>query len=242
MLPYPTFSNMRSPNIPILCYHNFNPSVSGSMNMTPEKFEAQLKWLKENGFTVISLKEAVEFLEGKRNSLPAKPIVITADDGWESAYTYLYPLAKKYNIPVTLFVYPETISAGKHAMTWEELRKLEQTGLFNVQAHTLSHPNFKHERRNRSAASYAKFVTAELVNSKRILEENMGHPIEFLAWPFGIYDSYLEEQASKAGYKMAFSIDARSANSHFRSTSEPRFMMIQGQSMKTFQAIAKGQM
>src|SRR5262245_39675249 len=93
-------------HIPILCYHNFNPTVTGSMKLTPQRFKAQLKWLKKNGFTVIPLKQAVKYLQGKRISLPAKPVVITVDDGWQSVYKYMYPLVRKYKIPVTLFIFP----------------------------------------------------------------------------------------------------------------------------------------
>lgn len=227
-------------NIPILCYHNFNPTRPGSMNMTPEKFEGQIKWLKENGFTIIPLKEAVAYLQGKRESLPSKAVVVTVDDGWQSAYTYLSPIIKKYNIPVTLFIYPQTISQGKNAMTWDELKKLEQTGLFDVQSHTYGHPNFKQEKRHLSASKYENFVKIELVNSKKILEEKMGHKIDYLAWPFGIYDSYLEQAAKDAGYTMAFSIDARTANKSYRAMAQPRFMILQNQSTKTFQNIVKG--
>lgn len=142
------------------------------MNMTPAKFETEIKLLKDNGFTIIPLKEAVEYLQGKRESLPEKSIVITADDGWQSVYQYMYPIIKKYQVPVTLFIYPQTISAGKNAMTWEELKELQNTGLFDIQGHTYSHPNFKIAKRNMSAAGYEKFVKNELVNSKKILEEN----------------------------------------------------------------------
>jgi peptidoglycan/xylan/chitin deacetylase (PgdA/CDA1 family) len=224
-------------NIPILCYHNLNPTVPGSMNMTPQKFEAQLKWLKDNGFTIIPLKEAVEYLQGKRTSLPAKSVVITADDGWQSVYTYMFPLIKKYNIPVTLFIYPQTISEGKHAMTWNELKTLQQTGLFDIQGHTYWHPNFKQEKKRLSPAAYEKFVKVQLVDSKKILEDKLGSKITLLAWPFGIYDDYLEQQAAKAGYVMAFSIDARTADRSYKPMAQPRFMIIDGQSMKTFASI-----
>ena len=43
-----------SVNIPILCYHNFNTTVPGYMNMTPQKFESQIKWLKDNGLSFLS--------------------------------------------------------------------------------------------------------------------------------------------------------------------------------------------
>jgi peptidoglycan/xylan/chitin deacetylase (PgdA/CDA1 family) len=226
-------------NIPIFCYHNFNPTRPGSMNMTPQKFESHLKWLKDNGYTVISLREAVEFLQGKRESIPDKAVVITADDGWESVQTYMLPIVKKYNIPVTLFIYPQTISTGKNTLTWDELKALESTGLFEVQSHTYSHPNFKVMKRRLSATAYEKFVQKELVSAKKILEEKMGHPVTLLAWPFGIYNTYLEDQAAKAGYEMAFTIDARTAVRTDGAMAQPRFMMLQGQSMDLFMGIAK---
>lgn len=234
-----TFAN-NTLNIPILCYHNFNPVKPGSMNLTPERFEEQLKWLKNNGYTIIPLKEAVAYLKGMRDTLPEKSVVITADDGWQSVYTYMLPLVKKYNTPVTLFIYPQTISQGKNAMTWEELKELQKTGLFDIQGHTNWHPNFKQEKRKLSPAEYDKFVKVQLVNSKKILEEKLGHSITLLAWPFGIYDNYLEQQAANAGYTMAFSIDARTANRNYRPMAQPRFMIIQSQSMKNFAAIVKG--
>jgi peptidoglycan/xylan/chitin deacetylase (PgdA/CDA1 family) len=236
LLLSPTLFAANTINIPILCYHNLNPTVPGSMNMSPQKFEAQLKWLKENGFTVIPLKEAVAYLKGARASLPEKSVVITADDGWKSVYTYMLPLVRKYQIPVTLFIYPETISEGKNALTWDELKELQQTGFFDVQSHTYWHPNFKHEKKNRSAANYEKFVNEQLVRSKKILEDKLGIKVTLLAWPFGIYDSYLEQAAAKAGYVMAFSIDDDTAKRSFRPMAQPRFMIVDGLSMKTFAA------
>ncbi len=224
-------------NIPILCYHNLNPVKPGSMNLTPKKFEAQIKWIKDNGFTIIPLKEAVEYLQGTRATLPNKSIVVTVDDGWKSVYTYMFPIIKKYQIPVTLFIYPETISVGKNALTWDELKDLQKTGFFDVQSHTYSHPNFKQEKRHLSGEKYAQFVTMELVKSKKMLEEKLGTKMTLLAWPFGIYDNYLEQAAKKAGYDMAFSIDYRAANKSFRPMAEPRYMIVDGESAKTFAGI-----
>lgn len=226
-------------NIPILCYHNFNPTVPGSMNMTPDRFESQISWLKMNGFTIIPLKDAVEYLQGKRDSLPARPVVITADDGWQSVYTYMLPIVKKYNFPVTLFIYPQTISQGQHAMTWDELKELQKTGLFDIQGHTYWHPNFKREKRKLTPSSYQKFVKEQLVTSKNILDEKLGIKVTLLAWPFGIYDKYLEEQAAIAGYDMAFSIDDQAANRSYRPLAQPRFMIVAGLSMNTFKNILK---
>lgn len=226
-------------NIPILCYHNLSMKP-GSMNMTPEKFESQIKYLKDNGFTIIPLKEAAEYLQGKRSSLPKKAIVITADDGWQSDYTYMLPIIKKYNIPVTLFIYPQTISEGKNALTWDEVKKLQQTGLFDIQSHTWDHPNFKQAKKRMSPAKYESYVQNQLTKSKKILEEKLNIQVSYLAWPFGIYNDDLEKQAAAAGYEMAFTIDALPANRSHRAMAQPRYMIIDALSAKTFTSIVNG--
>jgi len=226
MCPYISFANNNGLNIPIILYHNLNPTVPGSMTVTPQKFEANLKLLKDNGFTFIPLKDAVAYLQGKRASLPPKPVVLTADDGWESVYTYMFPIIKKLNIPITLFVYPGSISSSKHFLSWDQLKELKNSALVDIQGHTYSHPNFKIAKRNMSPASYEQFVQKELFTSKKILEDKMGIKVSLLAWPFGIYNDYLEKQATKAGYDMAFTIGYRTANRSFKPMEQPRFMIV----------------
>ncbi len=226
--------------VPVLVYHVLNPTIPSSMTITPDRFESQMKWLKDNGYTVIPLKQLVSYLQGKNVTLPAKPIVITADDGWKSDYTYMYPIARKYNIPITLFIYPGTISQGKNALTWDQLRELMKTGLFDVQDHTYTHPNFKQAKKHMSQEAYEKFVHRELFDSKKVLEDKLGVKIDYLAWPFGIYDNYLEQQAANAGYTMAFTIDYRHAASIYRPTAQPRYMIVDSETMPMFAAIVKG--
>lgn len=207
------------------------------MTVTPQKFEANLKLLKDSGFTFIPLKQAVEYLQGKRATLPPKPVVVTADDGWESVYTYMYPIIKKFNIPVTLFIYPESISSGKHFLSWDQLKELKNTGLFDIQGHTYSHPNFKVAKKKLSPAAYEQFVQKELFTSKKILEDKMGIKVTLLAWPFGIYNEYLEQQAEKAGYTMAFTIGYHTANRSFKPMEQPRFMIVDKLAKQTFDII-----
>jgi len=76
------------------------------------------------------------------------------------------------------------------------------------------------------------------VKSKQILEDKLGIKVDFLAWPFGIYNDYLEQQAEKAGYTMAFTIDAETANRSYRPMAQPRFMIVEPQTVKSFAAIA----
>lgn len=227
-------------SIPILTYHNFDPSVPGSMTTSTQKFEEQLKWLKDNGYTIVALKDVVQYLQGKTNTLPQNPIVITVDDGKKSVYTYMLPIVQKYNIPVTLFIYPSAISNASYALTWDQLNELQKTGLFDVQSHTYWHPNFKKDEKSLSTADYQKEVQTQLVKSKKVLEEKLNIKVTLLAWPYGIYDSYLEQQATNAGYEMAFSIDNRPANRTENAMAQPRYLMVPNEDMATFQEIAKG--
>lgn len=227
-------------SVPILTYHNVDPVQTGSTTISSQKLEQQLKWLKDNGYTVIPLLDLVSYLQGKTTSLPAKSVVITADDGRETVYQHMYPIIKKYNVPVTLFVYPSAISNASYAMTWDQLKELQKTGLFNIQSHTYWHPNFTQEKARLSADEYQKFVDTQLSKSKKVLEDKLGIHVTLLAWPFGIFDEYLEDRASKAGYDMAFTIQPRPANKSDKPMAEPRYIISQGQSLETFAGIAQG--
>jgi hypothetical protein len=64
--------------------------------------------------------------------------------------------------------------------------------------------------------------------------------VDLLAWPFGIYDDYLEKEAAKAGYVVAFSIDRRFANKNEKMMAQPRYLMTNGDGIKNFAAIVEG--
>lgn len=192
--------------IPILAYHRFDPTRPGSTTITVPVFEAQLRWLAEHGYQVIGLHDAVAALRDP----PAggmRRAVITIDDGHRSVYATLFPLIRKHRTPVTLFIYPSAISNADYAMTWDQLREMQASGLVDIQSHTLWHPNFNAERRRRSAASYQAFVDDQLQRSKSTIEARLHNKVDMLAWPFGIVDAELEAAARKAGYTAALAYE-----------------------------------
>jgi peptidoglycan/xylan/chitin deacetylase (PgdA/CDA1 family) len=196
------------------------------MTVKSEDFAKQLAWLKENGYTVISLDTAVEYLKGNKVKIPDKPIVITVDDGHKSVYFEMLPVVKYYKVPVTLFVYPSAISNARYALTWEQLHKLEETGWFQVESHTYWHPNFKKEKKKLSPEKYDSFVTMQLDQSKRTLEAKMGHEVKYLAWAFGIYDEMLQCKAKEAGYEAAFTIERSHTKRGQPMMALPRYMIL----------------
>lgn len=226
--------------VPVLCYHRFGAEVVDSMTIKSSAFTEQMEWLKANGYTVIPLDTAVQYLQGKIKSVPAKSVVITVDDGHKSVYSDMAPIIKKYKIPVTLFIYPSAISNAKYAMTWDQIRELETTKLFHVESHTYWHPNFNHEKKKLSSEEYAKSVDKQLGGSKKKLEEKTGHEIKYLAWVFGIYDDALLVDAKKAGYAAAFTIDRKHASSGDNAMALGRYMVISKHTIKDFERMVNG--
>ena len=231
--------NVFGTSIPVLCYHRLSNTQQDSMTIKTDAFNQQMEWLKIHGYKPVSLATALGILRNK-TIVNYRPVVITVDDGHQSVYTDMAPIIKKYHYPVTLFIYPSAISNAKYAMTWEELKALEKTGLFEVQSHTYWHPNFKKEKKHLSQFEYQQFVKKQLLGSKQKLEEKMGHKIDYLAWVFGIYDTELEKEAKLYGYKAAFTIERRHAVATDKETSLPRYMIVKVHSLKDFEKIILG--
>jgi peptidoglycan/xylan/chitin deacetylase (PgdA/CDA1 family) len=227
-------------SVPILLYHRFGATVADGMTITTPVFESHLRFLKENGYIVIPLRQLVAYYLKNGPPPPAKSVVIVEDDAHKSVYTDMLPLAKKYNVPVTVFVYPSAISNAKYAMTWDQLRELKRTGLFDFQSHTYWHPNFKKDRRKMKPAEFEKSVEMQLVKSKARIEKELAVKVEMLAWPFGIYDEYLLKKAATAGYIATFTIERRHATAAENVMQLPRYLLINADQGKAFAQILAG--
>lgn len=222
---------------PILLYHRLGPAVVDSMTVTTSTFESNLKYLKDHGYTVVPLRQLVDYFLKKGRTLPPKPVVIVADDGHKSVYSVMFPLIKKYRIPVTLFIYPSAISNAAYAMTWDQLREMRRSEFVDIQSHTYWHPNFKKDRKRMGPGEYKKFVDMQLRKSMEKLERETGGTVDMLAWPFGIYDEELIRKAREAGYIAAFTIVRRHACSSDDLMTLPRYLMVDADRGKEFERL-----
>jgi peptidoglycan/xylan/chitin deacetylase (PgdA/CDA1 family) len=227
-------------DVPILLYHRFGPTVADGMTIKTTVFESHLKYLRENGYKVIPLRQLVDYYQKKGPAPAAKSVVIVEDDAHKTVYSDMFPLAKKYNVPVTVFVYPSAISNAKYAMTWDQLRDLQKSGLFEIESHTFWHPNFKKDKKKLKPAEFEKLVDTQLRKSKAKLEKEMGRKVDLLAWPFGIYDDYLLQKAAAAGYIGTFTIERRHATASESLTKLPRYLLINADQGKAFAQILAG--
>lgn len=179
----------------VLNYHMVNRMFI-SLAIDPEDFDWQMKYLVDHGYHAISPDELYAFLEGK-GTLPDRPVLITFDDGYVDNYTNAYPILKKYNLKATIFIVTGFVSERKGYLTWDQLREMEQHGI-TAQSHTVTHaplPELSDER-----------IREELVVSKQQAEAELGHPIEFIAYPTGVHDLHIVGIAKEAGYKGGFTV------------------------------------
>lgn len=226
--------------VPILLYHRFGPTVADGMTITTPVFESHLKYLRDNGYKVIPLRQLVDWYQKKGPAPAAKSVVIVEDDAHKSVYTDMLPLAKKYNVPVTVFIYPSAVSNAKYAMTWDQIRELKKSGLFDFQGHTYWHPNFKRDKKKMTPQEYEKSVATQLTKSKSKIEKELGGRVDMLAWPFGIFDNELLKKAAEAGYAATFTIVAHHASRADSVNKLPRYLLINSDQGKAFAQIVSG--
>jgi peptidoglycan/xylan/chitin deacetylase (PgdA/CDA1 family) len=183
---------------PILIYHSVRPYWSGDTDFvktlitTPEVFEVEMKYFAEQGYTSVSFEQlASSIREG--TPLPNKPIIFSFDDGWESQYTYAYPLLKKYGFTGTFYVYTNVIER-LHFMTWDQVIAMSNDGM-EIGCHSKSHPFLAHVDNDQ--------LHVEILDSKQIIEEHIGKPVTTFAYPFGQYNEHVMEVVKDSGYSSA---------------------------------------
>lgn len=211
--------------VAVLVYHRFATAVADSMTVRVSTFEAQLHFLRDHGYHIVALRDVVEWLTDPHMSLPPKAVALTADDGHRSIFDVLCPIAAREHLPFTLFVYPSAISNAPYALTWDQLRALHETGLFDVQSHTYWHPNFNVERMHRTPEDFRRFAEKQFLESRRRIEAEIGTPVDMLAWPFGIFDDDLISLASADGFRAAFTIEGRMIDRRSPLLALPRFLI-----------------
>lgn len=182
--------------VPILMYHyignNPNPTdlQRDNLSVSPEKFEEQMKYLSDNGYSVISLDTLYAALR-KQVTLSNKPVVLTFDDGYVDFFVNAYPILRRYNLHATAFI-PTGLMGQGYYLQWSQIKEMSSSGLISFGGHTIHHYSLPSVSPN--------IALEELVESKRILQEQLGIPINFMAYPYGFTSESVIELTKKAGY------------------------------------------
>ncbi|GAB5414972.1 MAG: hypothetical protein Cons2KO_25750 [Congregibacter sp.] len=200
--------------LPILCYHQFTnaDTPAHKLELRARDFEAQLKFLRDNNYQILSFADASEIMSGER-PMPEKGVVLTIDDGYASVYDLAWPLLQKYQAKATLFIYTDFIGAGA-AMTWDELREMRDSGLIEIESHGKSHASLAPLPEDKSEAAYKTRLAEELSASEANFMARLGKPPAFLSYPYGNSSRIIADMLKDSGYSLAATV-TRGPNASF---------------------------
>jgi peptidoglycan/xylan/chitin deacetylase (PgdA/CDA1 family) len=208
--PVPPVSEVVTDHLPILAYHRIAASGSDALapyRITPEAFEEQLRYLKDAGYRSIGLEEW-RAAAVKHAPLAGRCVLFTFDDGTRDFAEFAWPLLKKYGFGATLFVVAGEVGGSNHwdhaygedipLLNWDELHALSVDGL-EIGAHSYSH-HFM------SSLAPVEIVW-ESVQSRRILLEQLGHPIRSFCYPYGDHDRVVRHLVGAAGFSFGLTCE-----------------------------------
>jgi peptidoglycan/xylan/chitin deacetylase (PgdA/CDA1 family) len=189
-----------SEKVPVLMYHYISlpPATTTlpGLYLPPQTFAKQLAGLKEGKYQSVFLSELAASLRTEK-ALPDKSIALTFDDGYEDFYTQAFPLLKEYGFKGTLYVIINRLDTPGY-LTKGQVKELAASGLVEIGSHTFNHPDL------RSAKEKASIF--EIKDSRRILEDISGQPVDTFAYPFGYYNDLDQAIASSSRYSGAVSV------------------------------------
>jgi len=196
----------------VLVYHKIGYPPKNtklkSLWVTPEKFEKQIVYLKENGYKMIGFSDLKDYYENSKSVDDV--VLITFDDGYENNYTYAYPILKKNGAKGNIFIVYNTIGNVNiwhnpqkepwiRMLTKEMILEMHKSGVVEFGAHTMNHP-----RLETIPLEEAKW---EIEESKRQLENLLNTQIIAFAYPYGngAYNQTIRKMVLDAGYTFDFS-------------------------------------
>jgi peptidoglycan/xylan/chitin deacetylase (PgdA/CDA1 family) len=186
----------RAVDVPVLTYHRVAPlSAVGQtdLKVDPANFAAELAALHAGGYHPIHQAQLFDALyHGAR--LPSKPIIISVDDGYVDDVRTILPDLQRWHMVATFFVITGRMTEPGF-LTADQIRELDQAGM-DVGDHTVHHLDLP--------MLTSAEQRSEIAGSRAVLDQVLGHPVYYFAYPFGAFDEAVIRQVHAAGFTMAF--------------------------------------
>ncbi len=163
--------------IPVLQYYSVAASpASGATEryIKPSEFEKQLEFLQQNGYQAITFEDLVDIAQFE------KPILLTFDESSMDNYRELVPILRAYNAKATIFVETDKFTDA-NCMDEAQVKELADSGVISIQGRTKSGARL-------SEVTDETELTAELAESKTLLEAASGKPVLAMAYPGGEFN------------------------------------------------------
>ena len=196
-MPTPSTPNGYAVTVPILMYHYLSAppadadAIRRDLSVSPEQFEAQLAYLRAEGYQTISMAQ-LSYALAKNTPLPAKRVVITFDDGYRDQYEYAFPLLKKYGYTATFYVFTQVIDENNvNFLTWDMVTEMHRAGM-EFGSHSYRHSDLTHRD--------VDFLVYEILGSKEAIEQRIGEPVTAFCYPSGRYDELAQKVVASANF------------------------------------------
>ncbi|MFY9615748.1 MAG: polysaccharide deacetylase family protein [Candidatus Dormiibacterota bacterium] len=182
--------------LPIVMYHYVRVAPAGdrmgfALSVTPTDFAAQMAWLKENGYTTVTMRDVDQILMGQKPA-PAKPVALTFDDGYMDFYTAAAPTLRANGQTATNYVPTQLVGdRGGAYMTWPQIQELDHQG-FEMAAHSQFHVDVSKVNAQRAKT--------EIFGARADLEQHLGHQVIDWAYPYGGFNYATIKLVADAGY------------------------------------------
>ena len=180
--------------VPILIYHRVNDTDDNPATLKVADFDAQMKFLVDDGYHVISPDDLLDAWETDK-PLPDKPIILTFDDGHADIYRNVFPILQKYNMRATVFIATDKIGM-KDYLTWNEARALQSGGFIDFESRTMSGDDLTKLRGDK--------LWNEIYGSKQAIEWALKKPAKFVAYPGGKYTVNAEDISKEVHFRAGF--------------------------------------
>jgi biofilm PGA synthesis lipoprotein PgaB len=214
-----------SDQVAVLMYHDIaiDSQIDGIISV--ERFENQMRMLKEEGFQVISIDDYTSFLLSN-GSVPDNAVLITFDDGYESFYKLAYPILKKYEYAAVNFVIVKAIDdrkqPGTAKLTWDQMREMQDANM-SFRSHTYDMHRYgpvtedgaelpvmarkmydKEAQSKETDEEFSKRVMEDLILAESRLHNELGNTEGALAFPYGAFHPAAAKLAEEAAIHVTF--------------------------------------
>lgn len=172
------------------------------LEITPLFLEQTICDYRRQGYKFVSIDEACGIISKEHTKQPF--VCLTFDDGYRDNYTVALPLLKHLDVPFAIYIttgfidnqlpmwwYPDENLGLKH----EELLTLDAEPLCTIGAHSVSH--------QRLDTLISENQRKEIADSKYILEQQLGHPVDHFSYPHGAYNDDTIAIVRNCGFRTA---------------------------------------
>ena len=211
--------------VPILMYHKVTRDRGqlGKFAITPEEFEADLRFLQNSNFTPVTMTDLIRFVH-EDGDLPACPVVLSFDDGYFGDYRYVFPLVQAYDMPVVSSIIgkvtDEYSAEGREDIIyphvlWPQIAEMAESGLVEIQNHSYDlHRSNRgisgaKRRRGEDMSAYTARLSEDLLKLQSRAEEMLGVTPSTFTYPFGAKSEGTDTILKELGFRASLMTEAK---------------------------------